>query len=242
MRNEVITLYLDDILITGKSESEHLNNLNAVLTRFKQAGMQLKQRKCSFMFLGHIISAKGLQPTDEKIRAITQAPAPQDVTQLWAFLGLLNYYGKFLKNLSTILAPLHKLLQQKTHWVWGKEQQLAFDNLVTSSSVLMHFDPDKEVILSCDASPYGVGAVLSHQTEDGERPVAFASRSLSPAEKKYAHLDKEGLAIIFGVKKFHGYLFGRKFKIRSDHKPLQHLLDSTRAVPQLASAMKMKSE
>ena len=79
-------------------------------------------------------------------------------------------------------------------------------------------------------------AVLSHQTEDGERPVAFASRSLSPAEKKYAHLDKEGLAIIFGVKKFHGYLFGRKFKIRSDHKPLQHLFDSTRAVPQLTSA------
>ena len=193
----------------------------------------------SVEYLGHIISAKGLQPTDEKIRAITQAPAPQDVTQLRAFLGLLNYYGKFLKNLSTILAPLHKLLQQKTHWAWGKEQQLAFDkakDLVTSSSVLMHFDPDKEVILSCDVSPCGVGAVLSYQTEDGERPVAFASRSLSPAEKKYAHLDKEGLAIIFGVKKFHGYLFGRKFKIRSDHKPLQHLFDSTRAVPQLASA------
>ena len=94
---------------------------------------------------------------------------------------------------------------------------------LTSSCLLVHFDPQKQVILSCDASPYGVGAVLSHQMDDGsEKPVAFASRSLSPAEKKYSQLEKEGLSIIFGVKKFHDYLLGRKFLILSDHKPLQH--------------------
>ena len=239
-----VCVYLDDILITGDTEAEHLENLNAVLTRLEEAGMRLKPRKCSFMlpaveYLGHNISAEGLRPTNEKIRAIVEAPVPQDVTQLRAFLGLLNYYGKFLKNLSSLLAPLHKLLEKKSCWTWRKEQQDAFEEAktqLTSSCLLVHFDPHKEVILSCDASPYGVGAVLSHRTEEGERPVAFASRSLSAAEKKYAHLDKEGLAIIFGVKKFHGYLFGRKFEIRSDHKPLQHLFDSTRAVPQLASA------
>ena len=168
-----------------------------------------------------------------------QAPIPQDTKQLRALLGLINYYGKFIKDLSSLLAPLYKLLEQKRHWVWDRKQQLAFDKAkaqLTSSSVRMNFDPEKEVILSCDASPYGVGALLSHHTEEGERPIGFASRSLSPAERNYAHTDKEAIAIIFGVKKFHRYVFGREFEIRSDHKPLQHLFDNTRAIPQLASA------
>ena len=155
-------VYLDDILITGKTEQEHLLNLDTVLTTLEEAGLRLKRKKCAFMlpaveYLGHRISEKGLQPTDEKIRAITEAPVPQDTTQLRAFLGLINYYGKFLKNLSSLLAPLYRLLEKKTHWAWGKDQQCAFDSAksqLTSSCLLCHFDPDKEVILSCDASPY----------------------------------------------------------------------------------------
>ena len=122
-------------------------------------------------YLGHNISAEGLRPTTEKIQAITKAPVPQDVTQLRAFLGLINYYGKFMKNLSNRLAPLYQLLEKKKRWVWGKEQQLVFDKAkseLMSASVLMHFDPEKELILSCDASPYGVGAVLSHKKATGE--------------------------------------------------------------------------
>ena len=159
--------------------------------------------------------------------------------QLKSFLGLLNYYGKFIPNLSTLLAPLHRLLRKQSTWTWGSEQQGAFDRvrgILTSDSVLVHYDPSKPLLLACDASPYGVGAVLSHKLADGsERPVAYASRSLGPAEKKYSQLDKEGLAIIFGVKQFHQYIVGRHFTILSDHKPLQHLFQETTGVPVLAS-------
>ena len=239
-----VCLYLDDILITGKTDQEHLNNLSVVLQRLAMAGMKLKPEKCSFMmteveYLGHKISAKGLQPTTQKVRAITEAPRPTNVTQLKSFLGMLNYYGKFLPNLSTHLAPLYALLQKQSPWFWGNQQDKAFKkakSMLTSSCLLTHYDPTKSLILACDASPYGLGAVLSHQLEGGEYPIAFASRSLAPAEKNYSQIDKEALAIVFGVKHFHQYLFGRPFIIKSDHKPLQYLLGEKKGIPSMASA------
>ena len=240
-----VSVYLDDILITGKSDEEHLKTVEEVLVRLEKAGLRLKRSKCKFMlpsieYLGHIISASGLQPTKEKVRAIAEAPAPHNVSQLKSFLGLLNYYAKFLPQLSTLLAPLYSLLQKNKQWTWGAEQEKAFREAkaqLTSPRVLAHYDPQKELVLSCDALPYGVGAVLSHHMDDGsEKPIAFTSRSLAPAEKRYAQLDKEALAIVFGVKKFNQYLLGRKFTILSDHKPLEHLFNETRPVPPLASA------
>ena len=113
--------------------------------------------------MGYHISAEGIRPTGEKVQAVLEAPPPQDVPQLRSFLGLVNYYAKFLRNLSTMLAPLYSLLQKNTPWLWGVDQTTAFESAksqLTSSCLLVHFDPDKELILACDASPYGVGAVL----------------------------------------------------------------------------------
>lgn len=130
-----------------------------------------------------------MRPTQEKVHTITGAPPPENISQLHASLGLINYYGKFLPQLSNTLAPLYRLLEKQTKWSWGSAEE-AFRTAkqqLTSSCLLVHYDPDNPLILACDASPYGVGAVLSHCMPDGsEKPIAFASPSLSIAEKKYA--------------------------------------------------------
>ena len=239
-----VSVYLDDILLSGNSDKAHLDNLEAVLAQLGAAGFRLKQSKCMFFlpeveYLGHRITADGLHPTTSKVKAISAAPPPKNVAQLKAFLGLVNYYAKFLKNMASILAPLYKLLHKNVKWTWGKEQQSGFEQIkeqLKSDAVLVHYDPTKMLILSCDASPYGLGAVLAHRLQDeSERPIAFASRTVSPTEKRYAQLDKEGLAIIFGLKKFHQYLLGQHFIVYSDHKPLTHIFNPSRATPVIAS-------
>ena len=152
----------------------------------------------------------------------------------------MNYYGKFLPDLATTLAPLYRLLRQGVKWHWESEQEAALAEMkkvLQSSNLLTHFDPTKYLVLACDASPVGVGAVLSHRFDDGtEKPISYASRTLTPAERKYSQLDKEALAIIFGVKHYHLYLYGHKFTILSDHKPLMHILSESKSTPAMASA------
>lgn len=186
-----------------------------------------------------MIDSNGLHPSPSKIDAISHAPTPRNITELKSFLGLINYYCKFLRNLSMLLSPLYGLLKQNIPWQWSREEETAFrkaKELLTSPLVLTHFDPTKELLLMCDASPFGVGAVLAHRMQDGtDKPIAYASRTLSSAEKKYCQLEK-GLAIIFGVKRFHQFLFGHKFTVLSDHQPLKYLFSEARPVPVMASS------
>ena len=230
-----VSVYIDDIVVTGITEEEHLKNLDEVLSRLDGVGARLRKEKCSFFspqieYLGHLINEKGLHPTPSKIKAIIDAPAPPTVTELKSFLGLLNYYCKFLPYLSSTLHPLYSLLQK-----WGPEEKETFQKakaLLSSPRLLVHFDPEKKLVLSCDASAYGLGVVLSLLMEDGaEQPISYASCTLTSAVKKYSQLDKEALAIVYGVTKFHQYLYGRDFTLFTDHKPLTYLFSSDRAVP-----------
>ena len=237
--------FIDDILITGSSEEEHLKNLEEVLSRLQAHGVQLKKEKCSFMkksveYLGHQVDASGIKATPEKIAAVENAPLPQNVQQLRSFLGLLNYYRKFLPNLATIVKPLNELLQKGKKWIWSSQCTQAVrtaKQLLTASNVLTHYDPNLPLKLAVDASQYGVGAVISHVLPGGdERPIAFASRSLSKSEQNYAQIDKEALALIFGVLKFHAYIFGRKFTLVTDHQPLTTILGPKKGIPSVAAA------
>lgn len=240
-----VACYLDDILVTGRTRAEHLQNLEAVLTRLESRGVRLRAEKCSFFqkeltYLGHKLSADGIHPTTDKTDAIVAAPAPENKQQLRSLLGAVNYYGKFLPQLATLAHPLYKLLRDDQAWAWTSECQTAFDDIkaaLASTEVLAHYDPQRPLQMACDASHYGVGAVLSHIFADGTiRPVAYASRTLSDAEQKYSQIEKEALAIIFGVKKFHYYIYGRQFTLITDHKPLQTILGSKSGIPTLAAA------
>ena len=239
-------VYLDDILVTDKSLKKHCQNLETVLTRLSQAGLRLKSSKRTFFkpevqYLGHRIDKRGLYPNDDKVQAIQAAPAPQNVAELRSFLGLINYYGRFLPGLATTLSALYKLLHKGSPWQWKEEQRTAFQRAkeaLLSTNLLVHFDPDRELVLACDASLQGVGAVLSDRYPDGsDKPIAFTSRTLNKTEKGYAKIDREALAVIFGIKRFHQFLCGRRFLIFTDHKPLVTLLGETKGVPTMCSGL-----
>ncbi len=148
----------------------------------------------------------------------------ETLKQLRSFLGLVLYYGKFLPNLASLLSPLHDLLKKATRWRWSRECEHAFQQakeLLSSAAVLAHYDPRLPLRLAADASEYGVGAVLSHVYPDNsERPIAYTSRTLTASEWNYALLEKEALLLVFGVRKFHQFLYGRQFTLYTDHKPL----------------------
>ena len=237
--------YLDDIIVTGKNDIEHLQNLERVLTRLKEANVSLRYEKCEFMvpsvtYLGFIITKEGINMDSRGTEAVRCAPRPKNRAELQSFLGLVNHYRKHIPNMSSLCNPLNLLLCKDQKWKWTTKTEEAFNvlksKLTAKDTMLIHYDPTKEVTLAVDASPVGLGAVLSQNTDKGEQPVAYASRSLSKSEKNYAQLEKEGLAIIFGIKRFHQYLYGRKFILVTDNKPLSLILGEKKGIPVLAAA------
>ena len=240
-----VVAYLDDVLVTGRTRQEHLRNLEAVLERFRKFGVRLAEEKCAFfqdkvVYLGVEVSKEGLRPTDERVQSILAAPRPENKEALRSFLGMLTFNARFIPSLSSVVQPLYELTKEGSAWVWSESCEEAFrkaKSLMANVGVSAHYDVKLPVRLYCDASSVGVGACLTHVYPDGaERPVAYASQVLSSSQRNYAQLEREAYAIVFAVKRFHMYLFGRPFVLVTDHQPLCKILGPKEAVPPLAAA------
>ncbi|XP_044764494.1 uncharacterized protein K02A2.6-like [Coccinella septempunctata] len=211
-----VSVFIDDIKITAPDDETHYERLEEVLSRLAKHNIRINYDKSEFMkdkieYCGYVIDKTGIHKALNKIQAIQNAKIPKNKTEVRAFTGLINYYGRFLKNLSSKLYPLYNLLKDGVVFKWDAKCQKAFDTVkkeIMSDRVLAHFDPQLPLILATDASPYAVGAVLSHIYPDGtERPIQFASQVLSSVQQRYSQIDKEAYSIIFGVKKFFYYLY-----------------------------------
>jgi transposase InsO family protein len=226
-------VFLDDIVVYARSLSEHDTKLREVFDRLRKNRLKLKAEKCQFLrkevsYLGHVISEKGVFPEQAKTRVIEEYPTPQNVKQLRSFLGLMSYYRRFVPKFSHIAAPLHKLLKKDAPYEWTISQEQAFQTLkgkLLAPPVLKYPDFNERFILTTDASGEGLGAVLSQGEIGKDLPVAFASRTLNRAEKAYSTTEKELLAIVWGMRYFRPYLYGRKFMVVTDHKPLTWIMN-----------------
>ncbi|XP_055522452.1 uncharacterized protein K02A2.6-like [Wyeomyia smithii] len=239
-----VTVFLDDIRVTGPNDLIHLQRLEDVLKRLSSYNMRINLEKCQFFenaieYCGYLIDKVGIHKVPGKIDAVQNMPIPKNKDQVRSFVGLVNYYGRFFPNLSTTLYPLNNLLKNTVPFVWSKECDEAFNKIkceMQSEKILAHYDSTLPLVLATDASPYGVGAVLSHVFSDGsERPIQYASQTLNATQQAYKQIDREAYAIIFGVRKFYQYLYGKKFTLVTDNEPLKQIFSDTKGLPKMSA-------
>lgn len=228
LQGTLLFVYLDDIVIYASSLREHEMKFNKLAERLRAANLRLQPDKCEFLrkevaYLGHVISQEGVKPDPKKVEAVLHFPRPKNSKNIKQFLGLAGYYRRFLNDFSKIAKPLTTLLKKDEPFVWQEEQEKAFitlrDNLCTEP-LLQHPDFTKPFVLTTDASGYAVGGILSQGNIGKDKPIAYASRLLNKAEQNYSTIEKELLAIVYCVHHFRPYLYGNKFTLVTDHKPL----------------------
>ncbi|XP_028404008.1 uncharacterized protein K02A2.6-like [Dendronephthya gigantea] len=217
----------DDITVHGQDESNHDLHLHDAMERTRMAGIKLNREKCIIKtaecsFFGMVYTANGVKPDPEKVIAIQNMEPPKDKKELHTFLGMVNYLAPFMPNLASHTAPLRELIRDNVDYKWSPSHTRAFNILkcqISTETTLSYYDRSKSVVLQVDASSKGLGAVLLQEN----KPIAFASKALTPAESRYANIERELLAVIYGCEKFHTYLYGRQFVVESDHRPLEQI-------------------
>lgn len=224
-------VYLDDVIVFGKSFDEALCHLDHVLCAVKEANLKLNLRKCSFFkeevkFLGHIISGDGIAADPSKVSAVVEYERPKNVHDVRRFIGLASYFRKFIPQFSTVAKPLLKLTEDRAKFLWDDACESAFETLkrlLTEAPILAFPDFDEEFVLTTDASGIGLGAILTQRVNGSERVVAYASRCLSKVETRYSATERECLAVVWAARHFAVYLQGRAFTLQTDHCPLTYL-------------------
>ena len=228
LEEEWIQVYMDDLVIFSRNIEEHRDHLMKVISRLKEFNLrvsvdkkQLGKREVRFM--GHILSESGVRPNPDKIKAILEVPVPKDVKELRGFLGMANYYRKFIPGFASKAEPLTALTKKGVRWAIGEKQLgslQALKEAMSKAPVLRFPDLSRPFCLTTDASQVAAGAVLSQLTEDGDHPIAYASFKFTETETRYSAIERELLAMVRGVEQFRPYLWGTEFVIRTDHKPL----------------------
>ena len=232
--NKYAFAYLDDIIIFSENFSQHIAHVQEIFSLLRKAGLKLKLSKCNFgvdkvKYLGHEISSRGITPDPEKIKVIKKLKRPYTVREARSFLGMAGYYRRFVKNFADIAFPLTQLTRKYGRFKWTEECQESFEKLkqvLCETVVLAHPDTTRPYNLYTDASDYAVGAVLTQELEGGERVVQFLSKKLDEGRRKWATIEKEAYAIVYAVNKLRPFLFGSKFTVFTDHKPLRTLFTS----------------
>ena len=232
--NKFAFAYIDDIIIYSKDANEHIKHLQIVFDLLRDAGLKLKLSKCEFgvekvKYLGHEISKNGINPDPEKIAVIKKLQYPRTIREVRSFLGMAGYYRRFIRNFAETAFPLTQLTKKYGRFKWGPECENAFNKLkecLCETVTLAHPDTIKPYNLYTDASDYAVGAVLTQELEGGEKVIQFLSKQLDDGQRKWATIEKEAYAIVYAVNKLRPFLYGSKFTVFTDHKPLRTLFTS----------------
>ena len=231
---------MDDTLIYGSPQEEHDSRLRKVLEKLRKSGVRPNRQRCAFSvpkinFLGQVIDQNGIRSDPDKVKAVLQLKEPTYTGEVRRVLGMVNHFGKFIPNLAEKTEPLRKLISKQNAWIWESPQSTAEDQRGSHKTTCFAlYTPTPEIVVSADASSLGLSAVIQERQDTGDfKPIAYGTRSMTPTGQEYAQIEIEALAVTWACERFSEYLYGMRFQMETDHKPLVSLLSSSKRLDEL---------